>query len=64
MIDATQVRIAINPEPDDEEKAAIAAAVIAMSRNVQEDEEKGPVSKWREAGKRESLRDQVWEKRS
>lgn len=59
-----QFRISVTPEPNDKEKAAIAAAVVAMSANVQEDDISRPVNKWREAGKRELLREHIWEKPS
>ena len=64
MSDNPQLRIAIKPEPSDSEKAAIAAAVVAIASNVQEDEASRPVNKWREAGKREALREHMWEKHS
>lgn len=61
MTDKSILRISVTPEPSDREKAAIAAAVVAMAANVQEDESSRPVSKWREAGKREALRKHTWE---
>ena len=64
MSEDQQLRITVTPEPDDQEKAAIAAAVVAIASNVQEDESSRPVSKWREAGKREALRKHMWETRS
>lgn len=64
MSQKPQLRISVTPEPDEHEKAAIAAAVVAIASNVQEDEEPAPVNKWREAGKREALRKQIWETRS
>lgn len=64
MSDAPRLRISITPEPNDTEKAAIAAAVVATLPKVQEDESSSPVNKWGEAGKREALREHIWEKRS
>lgn len=64
MSENQQLRIAITPEPNDREKAAIAAAIVASVANVPDDEASRPVDKWREAGKRESLRDHMWETRS
>lgn len=64
MSDDQQLRISITPEPNDREKAAIAAAVVAIAAKVQEDEPSRPANKWREAGKREALRQQIWETRS
>lgn len=55
-----RLRISISPEPNDQEKAAIAAAVVASLPKVHEDESTAPVNKWREAGKREALRDHTW----
>lgn len=59
-----QLRISVHPKPTEQEMAAIAAAVVAISSNVQEDEASRPVNKWREAGKREALREHIWETRS
>lgn len=56
MSESQQLRITITPEPTEHEKAVIAAAVVAIASNVQEDEPSRPVNKWREAGKREALR--------
>lgn len=64
MSNQPKLRIAVTPEPTDREKAAIAAAVVASLPNVQEDEISVPVNKWREAGKREALRENTWEKPS
>ena len=64
MIENQPLRISVIPEPNDREKAAIVATVLASLPNVQEDETSVPVNKWREAGKRESLRDHIWEKYS
>lgn len=64
MIDSPQLRISISPEPSDREKAAIAAAVVASTAILKEDETSRPINKWREAGKREALREQMWETRS
>lgn len=59
-----RLRITVTPEPSDREKAAIAAAVVAIASNVQEDEVSRPANAWREAGKREALRKHQWETRS
>lgn len=64
MSNQPKLRIAVTPEPTDREKAAIAAAVVASLPNVQEDGISAPVNKWREAGKREALRENTWEKPS
>lgn len=64
MSDDQQLRISVYPEPNDREKAAIAAAVVAIASKVQEDEIAAPVNKWREAGKRDALREHTWETRS
>lgn len=64
MSDKSQIRISVSPEPNDREKAAIAAAVVAIAANVQEDESSRPANKWREAGKREALREHTWETHS
>lgn len=64
MTDDPRLRIFVTPEPNDREKAAIAAAVVAIASNVQEDEVSRPVNAWREAGKREALRKPQWETRS
>ncbi len=64
MSEKPQLRISVTPEPGEREKAAIAAAVVAIASNVPEDEVTRPVSKWREAGKREALRDHTWETHS
>lgn len=58
------LRLSVHPEPDERERAAIAAAVVAITSNVQEDEASRPVNKWREAGKREALREHTWETHS
>lgn len=64
MSNEPKLRITVSPEPNDREKAAIAAAVVASLPKVQEDEPSRPVNKWREAGKRESLRRHLGETRS
>lgn len=64
MSQRPRLRIVVKPEPTDREKAAIAAAIVAMSGNVPDDDPTPPVNKWREAGKREALRDSMWEKNS
>ena len=64
MSDSQQLQISVHPEPTEQEMAAITAAVVAISSNVQEDEASRPVSNWREAGKREALREHMWETRS
>lgn len=64
MSDNQQLRISVHPEPTEQEMAAIAAAVVAIASNVQDDEASRPVNKWREAGKREALREHMWETRS
>lgn len=64
MSENQQLRIVVTPEPTDREKAAIAASVVASVANVHEDEASEPVNKWREAGKREGLREHIWETRS
>lgn len=56
MSETPRLRVSITPEPDDKEKAAIVAAVVASLPKVQEDEPSTPVNKWREAGKREAMR--------
>lgn len=64
MSEPAPVRIAISPKPNDREAAAIAAAVIAISGNVADDETKSSVNRWREAGKREAMRETTWERKS
>lgn len=64
MSESASVRISISPEPNDREAAAIAAAVVAISRNVADDEPKPSVNRWREAGKREAMRETTWERKS
>lgn len=64
MSETKGVRIAIAPEPNDREAAAIVAAVVAISGNVADDEAKPSVNRWREAGKREALRESIWEKKA
>lgn len=64
MTENQPLRISVNPEPNDREKATIVATVLASLPNVQEDETSAPANKWREAGKRESLREHIWERYS
>lgn len=64
MSDDQHLRISIHPGPNDREKAAIAAAIVAIASKLPEDESSRPVNRWREAGKREALRDHMWETRS
>lgn len=64
MSEKQQLRIVVTPEPNDREKAAIAAAVLASVAKVPEDKASRPVSNWREAGKREALRKHMWETHS
>ncbi len=61
MSENQQLRIHVSPEPNDQEKAAIAAAMVAMSQKVPEDAPTTTVNKWREAGKREALRGSIRE---
>ena len=61
MSENPQLRIQVTPEPNDKEKAAIAAAVVAMSQKVPEDAPATTLNKWREAGKREALRGSIRE---
>lgn len=63
MSDSAPVRIQVSPEPSEREAAAIAAAVVAISGNVAEDEAKPRVNRWREAGKREAMRETTWERK-
>lgn len=56
MSNEPQFRIRVDPAPNDREKAAIAAAVVAMSRKLPDDAPVKPVNRWREAGKREARR--------
>lgn len=64
MTEATPLRISITPTPNDREAAAITAAVLAMQRQLPEDEPEAHKNRWREAGKREALRSSNWEKNS
>lgn len=62
MTEKQSPRISVSPRPTGRELAAIAAAVVATIPNVHEDESSVPVNKWREAGKREALREHMWER--
>lgn len=64
MSETPQLRIVVSPEPTESEKAALVAAVVASVANVQEDDVSRPVNVWREAGKREALREHMWETRT
>ena len=51
------MRIVVDPAPSDREMAAITAAVLTLTPNPPEPDEKPRQNEWREAGKREALRD-------
>ena len=57
MSQESQLRIVVDPAPSDREMAAITAAVLTLTPNPPEPDEKPRQNEWREAGKREALRD-------
>lgn len=61
MSDNPDLRIHVEPMPNDREQAAIAAAVLALSGSAPDEEPDPPADPWRDAGKREALRATEWE---
>lgn len=61
-LDRTGIRIAISPEPTDEEAAAVVAVVTALAASRQHDAGNKPVmeDRWQVAGRLEALRTTEW----
>lgn len=60
--DAGSIRVAIMPEPTDEEIAAVAAVVTALaaSSGTGEREPEPAPDRWSRAGRQEALRGPLW----
>lgn len=62
MSEPQPVRIVVHPMPSDAEAAAVTAAVsMTISAEADPGQESSHKNAWREAGKREALRDSQWE---